>query len=216
MASHDTPHAAPGTPLEQYTKTLPPGWKPELRHYPFRLYVQRMRLWYRITDLPASSIGPAAVGRLSGRPYSLVLETFKIVTQGGVTLTGDAALAFEGEPAIPAAGDAPARPAVNNGLEAMLELLSKWYSAPDQSTSQRAIDMFESHERQQGMSLLSYLLEFETRLDMARQLSGYSINNVALTSRLLKGAHLPRDRKDHVLWRVEGDFNSCEEVRQPV
>ena len=168
----------------------------------------------RITDLPASSIGPAAVGRLSGRPYSLVLETFKIVTQGGVTRTGDAALAFEGEPAIPAAGDAPARPAAHNGLEAMLELLSQWYSAPDQSTSQCAIDMFESHERQQGMSLLSYLLEFETRLDMARQLSGYSINNVALTSRLLKGAHLPHDRKDHVLWRVEGDFNRYEEVRQ--
>ena len=202
-----------GLPLESYTKGCPPGWRPGLSHYPFRLYVQRVRLWYRLTDLPAEAAGPAAIGRLSGRPYSLVLETLRITTQDGKILKGDAALAHGGEAEIPATDDTPAKPSTPNGLEAMLVMLSKWYSAPDQSTSQSAIDMFESYERQQGVSLLSYLLEFETRLDMAKQLAGYSINEVALTSRLLKGAHLPRDRKDHIMWKVEGDYTKYEEVR---
>ena len=209
-----------GLALENYTKSTPPGWRPGIAGYPFRLYVQRMRLWYRITELSSSACGPAAIGRLSGRPYSLILETLRLTTQEGEVLQGDAALAFEGQAAIaaaPATADTPAvtaQPEVLNGMEAMLQLLAKWYSAPDQSTSQSAIDMFESFERSQGMSLLSYLLEFETRLDMAKTMAGYSINQVALTSKLLKGAHLPRDRKDHILWKVEGDYTKYEEIRQ--
>ena len=209
-----------GLAVENYTKSTPPGWRPGIAGYPFRLYVQRMRLWYRITELSSSACGPAAIGRLSGRPYSLILETLRLTTQEGEVLLGDAALAFEGQSAIaavPATADTPAveaQPEVLNGMEAMLQLLAKWYSAPDQSTSQSAIDMFESFERSQGMSLLSYLLEFETRLDMAKTMAGYSINQVALTSKLLKGAHLPRDRKDHILWKVEGDYTKYEEIRQ--
>jgi hypothetical protein len=47
-----------GLPLESYTKTTPPGWQTGHVHYPFIRYLERLRLWYRLTDvLPEQVIG---------------------------------------------------------------------------------------------------------------------------------------------------------------
>ena len=48
-----------GLPIDQFTKSTPPGWQEGLPHYPFRLYKQKMNLWSHTTDLMGGQIGPA-------------------------------------------------------------------------------------------------------------------------------------------------------------
>ena len=87
-----------GLPLEQYNRSVPPGWRPGILHYPFRRFIERLRLWYRQTDLDVSQCGPAVAGRLAGRPFSLAMA-LRVVRQDGTELRGDAALAYPGESA---------------------------------------------------------------------------------------------------------------------
>eukprot|EP00959_Pyramimonas_sp_CCMP1952_P316375 6621781-Pyramimonas_sp.AAC.1 len=48
-----------GLGLEDFTKNVPPGWKPNARGYTFRKYMQKLRLWWRITDeMSEERIGP--------------------------------------------------------------------------------------------------------------------------------------------------------------
>ena len=83
-----------GLPLDQYTKSTPPGWKPNMIHYPYKRFIERLKLWYRQTDLPATALGPAVAGRLSGRPFNLAIALKFTVASTGVELRGDEALAF--------------------------------------------------------------------------------------------------------------------------
>ena len=61
-------------PLDQYNKGTPPGWRPGLAHHPFRRFLERLRLWYRMTDLGADQVGPAVAGRLQGRPFNVAMK----------------------------------------------------------------------------------------------------------------------------------------------
>ena len=63
-----------GLQLDQYTKGTPPGWRPNLAHYPYKRYLERLRLWYRMTDLSAEQVGPAVAGRLQGRPFNQAMK----------------------------------------------------------------------------------------------------------------------------------------------
>ena len=87
-----------GLPLETYSKSVPPGWAVGLTHFPFRRYLERLRLWYRLTDLDPSQVGPAVAGRLQGRVFNMALSLR--IDNGGMILTGDSALAFAGTQAV--------------------------------------------------------------------------------------------------------------------
>ena len=86
-----------GLALDQYSATLPPGWRPGLTHFPFRRYLERMRLWYRMNTLHPSQLGPAVAGRLQGKPFNMAMR-LRITVRDGRTLVGDHALAYEGLP----------------------------------------------------------------------------------------------------------------------
>jgi hypothetical protein len=104
--------SAPTLPLEAYNKSTPPGWKPGLYRYQFRRFMERMRLWYRLTDLNVDQIGPAIAGRLQGKLFTLALRT-QVRAQDGRMLTGDEGLAYPGaDPVMDAAGNVqvPAAP----------------------------------------------------------------------------------------------------------
>ena len=88
-----------GMPLEVYTKMTPPGWRPGMAHYPFRRFMERLRLWYRMTDLDASQVGPAVAGRLQGKPFNVAIG-MRFVSDTGVELVGDEALAYAGAPQV--------------------------------------------------------------------------------------------------------------------
>ena len=62
-----------GNPLDTFTKSMPPGWRPNVAKYPLRRYSQLLKLWWRQTDLPETAAGPAMAGRLRGTAFQLAM-----------------------------------------------------------------------------------------------------------------------------------------------
>ena len=113
-----------GLPLESFNRSSPPGWKPWMPHYPFRRYMERLRLWYRQTELGVEAIGPAVAARLQGRPFNLAMS-LSFEDQTGQQLRGDEALAYGGAPAtLDAAGNVVV-PAVARGIQQLLRFLER-------------------------------------------------------------------------------------------
>ena len=73
MASPTEP-AHGSLPLEAFTKSTPPGWRPGVATYPIRRFVQLLRLWWRLTDLPEESAGVAMAGRLRGTAFQFAIS----------------------------------------------------------------------------------------------------------------------------------------------
>ena len=63
-----------GLPLDEYTKGCPPGWKENMKQYPFRLYLEKLRLWNRMTDCDEVAKGATIVGRLKGKAYTSAMK----------------------------------------------------------------------------------------------------------------------------------------------
>ena len=62
-----------GMPLESFTRSTPPGWRPGVTSYPLRRYKQLLALWWRQTDLEERFLGPAMAGRLRGTAFQLAM-----------------------------------------------------------------------------------------------------------------------------------------------
>ena len=56
-----------GIPLDEYRKDVPPGWEPGNPKYPFKSFLERVKMWYRLYDGPDEAVGPFLAGRLRGR-----------------------------------------------------------------------------------------------------------------------------------------------------
>ena len=149
-----------GLPLDIYTKSTPPGWRPGLLHYPYRKFLEKLRLWYRLTDLDATQVGPAVAGRLQGRPYNMAMA-LRMNNRVGTELSGDAALSYPGEPEqVDPSSGAVLQPAIESGLQRLIRTLARRYGADSQQTATGLIDIFVDLRRGR-MSLLDYLNEFE-------------------------------------------------------
>ena len=55
------PRAACGLAFDESTSTVSPGWQPGLDWYPFRLYVEKIKIWYQTTELADDKLGPVIV-----------------------------------------------------------------------------------------------------------------------------------------------------------
>ena len=64
-----------GIPLDEYSKTVPPGWRENIDGYPFKTYIEKLRLWHRITEYQDHEKGPIIVGRLKGGAYKYAVRT---------------------------------------------------------------------------------------------------------------------------------------------
>ena len=58
--------------LKQYTKDVPPGWRP--RSYPIREYRDYLGIWAKLTRLDENQLGPAIMSRLEGGALRLALS----------------------------------------------------------------------------------------------------------------------------------------------
>ena len=63
-----------GMPLDAFNRGCPPGWRPGIQTYPFRRYMQLVRLWWRQTDVQEHQVGPIMVGRLRGAAFQLAMS----------------------------------------------------------------------------------------------------------------------------------------------
>ena len=120
-----------GLPLDQYSASVPPGWRPNMSHYPFRRFLERLRLFYRMTSLGQEQVGPALAGRLQGKPFNLAMS-MKITDRSGNVLVGDAALAYPGENAtVDLAGAAIS--AIEAGVQQFIRILQSRYGQESDS-----------------------------------------------------------------------------------
>ena len=181
--------------LLKFNKQSPPGWRPGIRSYPLRLWLKRLQLWYRVTDLPQASRGPAVAARLEGRPFDLAVE-LTLNDHNGARLYGDEALAYPGD----------ANLGVPDGLTVLIEKLRQVYGAAEQTVQVSAVDMFEDCKRQPGQTLQQFLTEWEHLYNQASRLAGYALNDTTKTHRLLKHCGLPKATVDHILLDEDHDY----------
>ena len=165
-------------------------------HYPFRRYMERLRLWYRQTELDVEAIGPAVAARLQGRPFNLAMS-LAFQDRTGRQLRGDEALAFAGAPATLDAQGAVVAPAIDSGIQQLLRVLQRWYGAEEQQTTGAAIDGFLDLRRGR-LSLLEYLTEHEYLFEEAHALGNFDINNVGNSHFLLTYSGLEQSKVDHL------------------
>ena len=190
---------------------MPPGWRPHLAHYPFRRFLERVRLWYRQTDLDATQLGPALAARLQGRPFILAMA-LQLTTQAGVVIRGDEALAHAGEQAVtdPNTG-AITSAATENGLQHLLRLLARWYGSDAQQVVGSAVDEFLDLRRGRA-SLLEYLVEHEYLLSEAAALGNFDLNPTGKSHFLLKYSGLDQAKQDHIKLLVDQDLSRYDEI----
>ena len=122
-----------GIPLDEYTKATPPGWKPHMQDYSLRLYLEKLRLWLRTTDLGEGNyakIGPTVVGRLRGAAYRVVMK-MRVPRQNGQILVGDEAIAALAEPEIQENYQAgqPYVQGTPSGMDMLIQILQENYGA---------------------------------------------------------------------------------------
>ena len=63
-----------GIPLDEYTATVPPGWRPHTEGYPLRMYQDKLQMWWLQTDLTYPQVCVLIAGRLKGAANSIALK----------------------------------------------------------------------------------------------------------------------------------------------
>eukprot|EP00959_Pyramimonas_sp_CCMP1952_P131802 2755729-Pyramimonas_sp.AAC.1 len=69
MADFKTPQT-----LQEFTRYVPPGWKPSDDAYPFKACMQRLHLWWRLTPLDERDAGPAMAALLLDRAFTIAMS----------------------------------------------------------------------------------------------------------------------------------------------
>ena len=209
-----------GLPLDEYTRATPPGWRPGLDWYPLRLYLDKLKIWYRIQEYEEAEIGPIIAGRLKGGALKLAL-TLRVPTPlaqadniNNGWFVGDEALI---RPAVqeerdPGTGNL-IQPALPSGVQTLLRLLENRYGLDHQDKVTSSLDAFFDFRRER-LSLQEYLNEFEVRYDDAETRAGLRMNEVARSHLLLRWSGISRDKQDDIRLHVNGDMNRYSDIVQ--
>ena len=110
-----------GVQLEDFTQRVPPGWRPGIQKYSFKRYLQRLNLWWRITDVQLPGAGPLMASRLQGTPFKIA-TTLKVTRLNGMTYTGEDALSLD---AVAADAHYAGSPAEASGAHLLIQRLQQ-------------------------------------------------------------------------------------------
>ena len=203
-----------GVPLEEFRKDVPPGWRPGLESYPLKTYFQKLRLWYRITDLPDECVGPLVAGRLGGGAQKIALE-LKLIRPDGRYDYGDAALVrLSTEQVVdPYDGVTILQHAIPSGVQALCNALREAYGDTDEIQTTRALENFFEHKRTQGQDLRQFSVEWDSRYEEAQLRAGLDINPVAKSYLWLKQSGLSQKHQDDLRLQVLGDMSRFQDIR---
>ena len=149
-------------PLDESTRNVPPGWKPGLDWYPYRLYVEKVRVWHRTAEFNEEELGPILTQRLEGGALRVAL-TLRVPLppqEGGGFVTGDAALVRPTVAAIidPQTG-AVIQEAILSGAHQLLRRLQERYGLDAQDRVVVCLDALFDFRRGR-LPLQEYLNEF--------------------------------------------------------
>eukprot|EP00435_Cladocopium_sp_Y103_P059971 s1483_g21.t1 len=201
-----------GIPLDEYWRDVPPGWCPGSLDYPLKLYMERVKMWYRIYEGLDESVGPSLAGRLRGRAQQIALTLRWPDPHGGVDI-GDSALIrlSVDEVRDPTTGQI-IQQAIPSGVQALLAALRAAFGEADQLRATRAMEVFFEFKRGR-MALPEWSVQWQLNLDEAITHSGLDLNNVARTSLYLKSSQLGQKTIDDLLLQVHGAMARFGEIR---
>ena len=65
-----------GLPLEEFNPKTPPGWQPGMDSWPFKKYLEKLKMWYRTSEYKVGDgiIGPLVALRLKGEAYEIAVK----------------------------------------------------------------------------------------------------------------------------------------------
>ena len=156
-------------PLEEFTRSTPPGWKPGQYKYTFKQYQQNLKLWWRSKNVDDNGVAAILVAsRLQGLPRKRALN-FRIV-RNNVEYVGDDALV------LPRVDDGQGNQLEASGFEQFLAALRAEYGLHQQDNITIALDKFFEHRRKS--SLLTYLHDFEAKYSEAADVANLQVNDV--------------------------------------
>ena len=212
MATAASSSTGGGIPLDEYRRDVPPGWSPGNMEYPLKLYLERVKMWYRIYEGPDESVGPLLAGRLRGRAQQIALTLRLPDPHGGVDI-GDSALVrlSVDEVRDPVNGQV-IQQAIPSGVQALLAALRAAFGEADQLRATRAMEVFFEFKRGR-MALPEWSVQWQLNLDEAITHSGLDLNNVARTYLYLKSSQLSQKTIDDLLLQVHGDMARFDEIR---
>ena len=207
---------AGGIPLDEYTSTVPPGWRPGMEGYPLRMYQDKLQMWWMQTDLQYAQVCALIAGRLKGSANTTALKLRlerPITAQPPAFDQGADALVRQSTAEIrdPQTG-VVTQPYIPSGLVRLLKILQDRYGLDEQDTVGVALDHFFDYARtHQGLQ--EYINDFAQRYDDAEQKAGLSINAVGLSHLLLKRSGLSDKSKDDVKLQLGGRLDNYEALR---
>ena len=196
-------------PLEEFTRAIPPGWRPGLHRYPYQQYKENLKLWWRSRNVAENDIAAVLVAaRLQGLPRRRAME-FRVERLNAAeemqVHVGDDALVL---PAWRDTRDIPddeKLPSQDTGLQQFLRALGKEYDKDEFDVAGNSLDEFFDHRRKG--SLLTYIHDFEAKYSEAASKAGLTINDVGRSHLLLKYSGIDKHRKGDLLLKIDGDWS---------
>jgi len=178
--------------------------------YPRKLYMERVRLWYRVYDGVDENVGLFLAGRLRSRAQQIALG-LRLPDPHGHVDTGDAALVRLSVEEDPDSGQI-IQHAIPSGVQALMTALRAAFGEASQLQATRALETFFEFRRNK-MSIPEWSVQRQLNLDEAITHSGLDLNNVAKTYLYFKSPGLAQKSLDDILLHVHGDMRRFEEGR---
>ncbi|CAE8595274.1 unnamed protein product [Polarella glacialis] len=172
-----------GLPLSEFNKLVPPGWRPGIPGYPIKLFFERLKLWYRVTDNAEAQLGILVAGRLQGAPQKIALRLRlprPVAAGGGYDIGDEALIRLSQEQVIDPANNTIVQEYIPYGLQFLCQALRAIYGLQDQDRTTVALDSFYEFKRGH-LGLAEFAQEFDHRYESAEDEAGLQMNDTGKT-----------------------------------
>ena len=209
-----TPQSTPLS-LNQYTKDIPPGWRP--RSYPIREYREALEIWSRLTRLEQDQLGAAVMSRLEG-PALRAAQDIRIQRMDArgnvVPHRGIDAVSL---PRVPAQYDGQGNeivPIQDSGIKVLTGRLFEMYGLDDQDLAWTSLDRFFTYRQQQNQDFISYLFEWEHLYEEAERHGGLQMGESAKAWLFWSRTTFADEVLSDLRLKVNGDLSRWREMVQ--
>ncbi|CAE8631127.1 unnamed protein product [Polarella glacialis] len=168
-----------GLPLGEFNKQIPPDWRPGIPNYPIKLYFERFKLWYRVTESAEAQLGVLVAGRLQGVPQKITLRLRlprPVAAGGGFDIGDEALIRLSQAQLIDTAAGTIVQEYIPSGLQRFCLAWRSIYGLQDQDKTTVALDSFYEFRRGQ-LPLAEYAQEFDHRYESEEDEAGLPSND---------------------------------------
>ncbi|CAE8606470.1 unnamed protein product, partial [Polarella glacialis] len=204
-----------GLPLSEFNKLVPPGWRPGIPGYPIKLFFERLKLWYRVTDNAEAQLGILVAGRLQGAPQKIALRLRlprPVAASGGYDIGDEALIRLSQEQVIDPATNTIVQEYIPSGLQFLCQALRAIYGLQDQDRTTVALDSFYEFKRGH-LGLAEFAQEFDHRYESAEDEAGLQMNDTGKTYFFLRGSGLGDKIIEDIKLQMRGDMSRYQEIR---